>query len=219
MLFDNFATLIFDCDGVILNSNKIKTQAFFNVTKSISKPAADDLVNYHKTNGGISRYKKFFYFQENIICKYIPNIKLNIKELIDSYSKEVIMNLIKCDTTAGLEKLKCTYKNKNWIVVSGSDEKELNYVFNKKNIAHLFEGGIYGSPESKEKIFEREIKRKNIKFPALYFGDSKYDFIAASKYDIDFIFLYGWTEFNDWRSFIKEYKINYYRDFIDILRN
>jgi len=28
-----YKTLIFDCDGVILNSNKIKTQAFYDVAK------------------------------------------------------------------------------------------------------------------------------------------------------------------------------------------
>ena len=28
-----YQTLIFDCDGVVLNSNKIKTQAFYDVAK------------------------------------------------------------------------------------------------------------------------------------------------------------------------------------------
>ena len=52
----SYKTIIFDCDGVILNSNKIKTEAFYNVTATYGIEAANELVSYHKLNGGISRY-------------------------------------------------------------------------------------------------------------------------------------------------------------------
>ena len=32
MKSEKYSTIVFDCDGVILNSNKIKTDAFFNAT-------------------------------------------------------------------------------------------------------------------------------------------------------------------------------------------
>ena len=92
----HFSTLIFDCDGVILNSNKVKSDAFFNVTSCFSESAAKDLVSYHKLNGGVSRYEKFNYFNDKIIPRYLPNAKLNISELLKNYSKEVIRNLINC---------------------------------------------------------------------------------------------------------------------------
>jgi hypothetical protein len=40
-----------------------------------------------------------------------------------------------------------------WIVVSASEESELRYLLKKREINHLFEGGIYGSPRSKREIF------------------------------------------------------------------
>ena len=57
-----YQNLIFDCDGVILNSNKIKTNAFFAVALPYGQTAAQALVDYHLQNGGISRYRKFEYF-------------------------------------------------------------------------------------------------------------------------------------------------------------
>ena len=65
----NYKNLIFDCDGIILNSNKIKTQAFYDVVSIYGNKAANELKNYHIKNGGISRYKKFHYFSENIAKK------------------------------------------------------------------------------------------------------------------------------------------------------
>ena len=58
-----YKTLIFDCDGVVLNSNKVKTEAFYEtVVKKYGSQAATALADHHKTNGGISRYKKFEFF-------------------------------------------------------------------------------------------------------------------------------------------------------------
>lgn len=48
-------TLVFDCDGVVLNSNRIKTEAFRVVAAPYGDAAAGALVQYHLAHGGISR--------------------------------------------------------------------------------------------------------------------------------------------------------------------
>ena len=53
---------MFDCDGVLLNSNSLKTDAFYKSALDWGASPAKDLVNYHVQNGGISRYQKFDYF-------------------------------------------------------------------------------------------------------------------------------------------------------------
>jgi hypothetical protein len=40
-------TLVFDCDGVVLNSNRIKTEAFRLVAAPYGEAAAEALVQYH----------------------------------------------------------------------------------------------------------------------------------------------------------------------------
>ena len=56
-----FDQIIFDFDGVILNSHKIKTQAFYQLFKNYGKKIAIKSKNYHINNAGVSRYIKFKY--------------------------------------------------------------------------------------------------------------------------------------------------------------
>ena len=71
-----YQTLVFDCDGVILNSNKIKTQAFYKVAKVYGYEPAQKLKDYHVQNGGISRYQKFEYLLTNILQKTLKKKSL-----------------------------------------------------------------------------------------------------------------------------------------------
>ena len=40
-----------------------------------------------------------------------------------------------------------------------------------------------------------------IKFPALMFGDSQLDHYAAESNKIDFLFVYQWTDFTDYKEY------------------
>ena len=59
---NKYKTFIFDCDGVILNSNKIKSKTFKKVTKNFGDKISDQFYNFHIKNGGVSRNEKFKYF-------------------------------------------------------------------------------------------------------------------------------------------------------------
>jgi phosphoglycolate phosphatase-like HAD superfamily hydrolase len=87
------------------------------------------------------------------------------------------------------------------MVVSGGDETELRDIFIARNLAPLFNINIFGSPDSKDVILAREIKKGSIVLPALFLGDSRYDYIAASTAGLDFIFVHGWTDFVGWKEF------------------
>jgi len=50
----------------------------------------------------------------------------------------------------------------------------------------------------------REKANGNLQFPALFVGDSKYDFEAATRAGLDFVFLSGWTEVQDWKTYCAE---------------
>jgi phosphoglycolate phosphatase-like HAD superfamily hydrolase len=69
-----------------------------------------------------------------------------------------------------------------------SDQSELRTSFVKRGVAEWFNGGIFGSPQSKLEILKREIGVGNIPQPALYFGDSKYDYLTASSAGLKFVF-------------------------------
>ena len=114
-----------------------------------------------------------------------------------------------CEVTKGLEELRQKTKQANWLIVTGGDQAELREVFAVRGLNHYFNGGIFGSPETKDTILEREISNGNITKSALFLGDSKYDYQAAKPAGLDFVFLTDWTEVTRWKVWCLENKINY----------
>ena len=168
---NDYQTLIFDCDGVILNSNSIKTQAFYDAALSYGVDKAEDLVEYHIKNGGISRYQKFDFFLKKIVGCEASKDKIN--GLLTYFSKITKHELLKCEINQGIFQLREELSS-DWIVISGGNQDEINEVFSFRKIDSLFlEGCIFGSPDPKEVIFDREIKLSKIKYPALFIGDSQ----------------------------------------------
>ena len=54
--------IIFDYDGVIAESNKVKSNAYEKMYVKYGTKIAAKVMNHHKKNGGISRFKKFKLF-------------------------------------------------------------------------------------------------------------------------------------------------------------
>ena len=81
---DHYQTIIFDCDGVILNSNFQKIEAYRNAALEFgaSKEQAESLVQHHVALTGISRYVKFEYFL--IICSaiFFDNVSIKSKDCV-----------------------------------------------------------------------------------------------------------------------------------------
>jgi len=191
-----YQTLIFDCDGVILNSNKIKTQAFYDVAKVYGHKPAQILKDYHIQNGGISRYKKFEYLLTNILQK--PIKKQELSELLSNFSKEVKKALLVCEVATGIKELRDKTRNTKWLIVSGGDQAELREIFEQRGLSNYFDGGIFGSPDDKDVILKNETKNRNIIGKSLFLGDSMYDYQAANTAKMDFIFISKWTEVSNW---------------------
>jgi phosphoglycolate phosphatase-like HAD superfamily hydrolase len=122
--------------------------------------------------------------------------------LLEAFSAEVYSGLMSCEIADGLEELRNAYPDSRWLVVSGGDQEELRKLFNERGIAHYFDGGIFGSPDTKDTILAREIANGNIQQTALFIGDSVYDYEAANRAGMDFVFVSGWTEVENWQEFV-----------------
>lgn len=217
MKLENYKTLIFDCDGVVLDSNKVKTNAFYKAGLPYGEVAAEKLKQYHIENGGISRYKKFEYFLNEIINK--NTCGPDIEALLAIYGEEVRKGLLTCDVVEGLLKLRGQTSHIRWLIVSGGDQCELREIFALRELDNLFDGGIFGSPDDKKEILKREINRENIQLPALFIGDSRYDHVAANFANIDFVFVSNWTEFKDYPTYCEINNIVVIQSFKDLVSN
>jgi phosphoglycolate phosphatase-like HAD superfamily hydrolase len=204
----DYVTLVFDCDGVVLDSNKVKTEAFRAAALPYGDAAASALVAHHVAHGGVSRYAKFTHFLGHIVPEHSHGQNgPDNNALLAAYAKSVRTGLLACDIAPGLATLRAQTPHARWLIVSGGDQAELRGMFVERGIADLFNGGIFGSPDTKDTILAREIAAGTIAQPALFLGDSRYDHQAATQAGLEFLFVSNWSEVPDWQSFVSCEKI------------
>ncbi|SVE52163.1 uncharacterized protein METZ01_LOCUS505017, partial [marine metagenome] len=90
----NYNFLIFDCDGVLFDSNKVKTEGFRFALEKYHKEEVDKLISFHQRQGGISRYEKFKYFFSEILN--LDDYRKNYKESLlrfSSYMEKELFNV------------------------------------------------------------------------------------------------------------------------------
>lgn len=195
---------MFDCDGVLLNSNKTKIQAYYDVAKRMGGTDADAqaFVDYHIAQGSFPRNGKIQYYLKHIVQETeTPEI---MQAYLDIFDQILDDSLMQCELAEGLLDLKANTKRANWMVLSGGDQIGLRQIFKRRGLTQHFECGIYGGPEIKEHVLARENANGNIQQPALFVGDSKYDHQASTGAGLDFVFLSGWTEVKDWEHYCRD---------------
>lgn len=215
----DYTTLVFDCDGVVLDSNKVKNEAFYKATLPYGKAAARAMVDHHVATGGVSRYKKFAHFLEQIASAH-TDLQQGpaLEALLQAYAGYVREGLLRCEVATDLEALRQKTSDARWLIVSGGDQDELRDVFAQRGISEWFDGGVFGSPDTKEEILERELATGNIQQPALFLGDSKYDYQAASAAVLDFVFVSEWSEVSGWHAWVVENGIYHTSDLHSLVK-
>ena len=128
--------------------------------------------------------------------------------LLSAYAAAVHEGLRTCAVAEGLEQLREKTPHACWLVVSGGDQAEPRAVFNERGIADYFDGGIFGSPDSKGNIVARELATGNIEDPALFLGDSRLDHEVAAANGLDFVFVSQWTEMPAWQQYLDAHDLN-----------
>jgi phosphoglycolate phosphatase-like HAD superfamily hydrolase len=211
-----YKTLVFDCDGVVLNSNQLKIQAYYDVAIKFgaNKTQAQALVDYHVKLGGISRYPKFEYFLHEIMRQTVTEPAMHA--LLDRFTAEVKRLLMDCEIAPGLMRVREANPHAKWMIISGGDQAELRDIFQQRGIDKLFDAGIFGSPDNKDDILARELAAGNIIESALFIGDSRYDHQASTKAGLDFVFLSAWTDVEGWQDYCANHQITVFNHLGDL---
>lgn len=178
--------IIFDFDGVLVESNKIRFEGFQLLFRDYPEYQVEKLVQFAVSNGGLSRYEKIRYFFEKIRNETISEDE--IMNYAKRYSELVKQKIIEADPVNGsLEFLSLYHNSSDFAIVSASDQEELIEVCYARGISHYFTE-ILGSPASKEVncsiLFSKKGWRKNL---SLFVGDSINDLNVARFCGIDFI--------------------------------
>jgi len=180
-------TIFWDFDGVLMNSNAVRGKGFELVLTDYPKEQVKQLMDFHQTNGGLSRYVKFRYFFEKIRGEEITDEELQI--WADKFSEIMLANLINKSLLINetVNFVKGNYQNYKMHIVSGSDGNELRKICKDVDIAQFFES-IEGSPTPKNKLVADILEKENYNPDACaLIGDSINDYEAAVINNIGFL--------------------------------
>ena len=179
--------LFWDFDGVIIHSDAIRESGFRTVLMNYPKDQVDQLIDFHKQNGGLSRYVKLRHFF-NVIREVDIN-ENEINRLASSFS-EIMLRLLKNKSlliNETLHFIKINHSKYNMHIVSGSDQTELRTLCSDLDLTPFFIS-IYGSPTPKSELVRDLILNHNYSTKScLLIGDSINDYEAAKENKIDFM--------------------------------
>ncbi|MBE0497372.1 MAG: HAD family hydrolase [Campylobacterales bacterium] len=186
-------TILFDFDGVILDSMKIKGDGFMELFKEYPKEARKQLEAYHYANGGISRFEKIRYFFNHILSAEIND--KSVDSLANAFAKIIKKRLnnkenLIVETMGFIEENHLKY---NLHIVSGAEHNELNNLCDTLSIRQYFKS-IDGSPVKKDILIKNLLKKHQYKADeTILIGDSINDWGAARANDV---FFYGFNNIN-----------------------
>jgi len=187
---------VFDCDGVLLDSNQAKIEALSIALKTVGCP--DNFICWaaqeFRRNFGRTRKKHFDVFQN---FKGIPNYHLGNHDAelaAKIYTDQVVDLYAGCDVISeSLDYLAKIYDQQSIYVVSASNEIELKTILPSR-IPAISTDNIYGGPTSKIDNINRLLRRIPCK-QMMFYGDAIQDakasiatgipFIGLSKYSAD----------------------------------
>lgn len=202
-------TILWDFDGVILDSMAVRDWGFNEIFKEFKKEQVSKLLQFHRDNGGLSRYVKIRYFYEEILGESITEEKVfNYAEHFSVLMKQQLTkpeNLIIDAVTF----IKENYKKYNFHIVSGSDQEELRFLCKELGLDSFFIS-IHGSPTPKKQLVANLLAQyKYEKEKTCLIGDSINDYEAC---DVNNIVFYGYNNID-----LKPINNNYIYSFNDFL--
>jgi len=199
-----YTSVLFDCDGVIFDSNAVKTEAFRKVAEPFGDELAQALVDYHVANGGISRNQKFAWFAQQVGVR--DDIAGWVDARCDAFAEHVVEGLMHAPAR-DLAALRAALPGGRWYVVSGGAQDELRAVFQRRGLAAFFDGGIHGSPRNKDQILTELAGKGALAGSVLFLGDSRYDCEVALRHGLDFMFVHAWSEVRDWAVLCRNHSV------------
>lgn len=186
--------IFFDFDGVIVDSNPIKADAFVTLFRDYDDKIVTEIVAYHRQHGGISRVEKIQYAH-----KYLIQKPLTVEELArwaTRYSDLVVDKVINVEWIAGAKDFLDSKQGALPIfVISGTPDDELKHIIEHRKMSGYFQE-VLGSPIRKP-VHIRNLLSEYRLIPehCVFVGDALTDYNGARETGLHFIGIQGEVTF------------------------
>ena len=180
--------IVFDFDGVILDSANVKTEAFVELYAHHGAEVTARVREHHLANLGISRFKKFEWIATHILGA--PLTAEHSRELGEQFSALALSRVLSapfiCGAQDSLAQLASKYP---LFVASGTPQEELDTIVDRRGLRPYFRE-IHGTPREKPEILRDIMQRFGLSTSELLFiGDGMSDYKAASAVGVEFLAL------------------------------
>jgi len=183
---NNLKAIIFDFDGVIVESVDIKTNAFAELYRPYGEEVVKKIINHNIAHGGISRYVKFRLYHKEFLGITLSDSK--ISDLSKKYTKLVLSKVVEAPYVNGAyDFISKNYRNYDFYISTGTPIGEIITILNRRGLDKFFTE-VYGSPETKNTHVKEIMSKYNYsKDEVVFIGDALTDRDAARKNGIEFI--------------------------------
>lgn len=178
-------TIIFDFDGVIVESMDIKAEGFLYIFRQYPQ-IKDKIIELHMSRGGMSRWDKIKIIYEQYLGLSLSNEKM--AEFAAEFEAFVFNKVLIVPYVMGaLEYLKKYQGIYRFYIVSGTPHDEIFEIVKKRGISQYFKG-IYGAPATKADLITKIIHENDfIPQEVVFIGDSLDDYEGAKACGVAFI--------------------------------
>jgi len=177
--------IVLDFDGVMVESNKIKHEAFSEIFSQYPEHY-EEMMSYHLSHNHVHRRDKFKHIYENILKKKYRDE--DIEKLANRFSELTRRKIIESDYVDGaMEFMEYFYGRVPLYLASATPLDELEIILKERGIAAFFRR-IYGAPMKKKDMFSDILEKEEISSGELLFiGDSPEDYRVAKDSGIKFV--------------------------------
>lgn len=177
--------MIFDFDGVILESADIKTRAFVTLFQEHPEQV-EEIKAYHLRNMGLSRFVKFRHIYDNILKR--PLSAEEEHALGERFSQIALDEILAAPFVKGAQRSLATLSQKMPLfVASGTPQEELEWIAEQRGVKGYF-CEIHGSPRKKPEIVRDILERYRLEpCDVVFIGDAESDKQAAEATGTHFV--------------------------------
>lgn len=192
--------VVFDFDGVLVDSTGLKTEVFKQTLEGYSPEAIESFLTFHKLHGGVSRWEKLEHFLKNIVNTPAEEVPAKKNMLADKFSSILTAAFDSIKLTPGaLETLKTLQSlGIKCFIVSGAAENEVITLTKNNKIDQYFDF-ILGSPKNKFENLTMLKDKGVLEGKGFFIGDAFTDFTSANQFQLPFVFMSAFTEWKDWK--------------------
>lgn len=170
--------LVFDFDGVILQSVEAKTRAFGMLVAGHGDEARRRMIEYHLAHGGVSRYEKFAWFHREVLGEEIDEERS--REWGAQFTELCYRQVLGAPFVAGAREVLERWQDRlPLFVASGTPQEELAQIVRDRGLGRFFQG-VHGTPPAKHRLLAGIVKGLGLEAGrVLMVGDSSTDREAA----------------------------------------